>query len=124
MIDVILITGAVNYQINLDPSVWIFDDRKIALSEHFPDIEDWGIQLAPFLEHAEPEAGATHVIVHQRNGQQTTLTLEQAKTTILRFTHQGKPIRSDGPAWLYLADGSNVNDPLRSLKEFQVIRLS
>lgn len=121
MNEVILISGAVEYQINLDPTVWIFDERKISLSEHFPGIEDWGMYLAPFLEHAKPKKEATHVIVFQASGQQTTLTLEQAKQAILRFTREGKPIRPDGPALLYLGDGSNAQSPLGSLTQFKVI---
>lgn len=32
---IIHITGKVNYQITLDPSVWIFDDRKVDLDTYF-----------------------------------------------------------------------------------------
>ncbi len=121
MNEVILISGAVEYQINLDPTVWIFDERKIPLKERFPGIDDWGMHLAPFLEHAKPKKEATHVIIVQANGQQTQITLEQAKQAILRFTREGKPIRPDGPALLYFGDGSNVQNPLGSLTEFKVI---
>ena len=71
------------YQINLDPTVWIFDERKIPLKERFPGIDDWGMHLA--FEHAKPKKEATHVIIVQANGQQTQITLEQAKQAILRF---------------------------------------
>jgi hypothetical protein len=33
--DIILITGNVNYTITLDPTVWIFDDRKVELDSLF-----------------------------------------------------------------------------------------
>lgn len=35
MESIIPITGKVNYQITLDPSVWIFDDRKLDLNTYF-----------------------------------------------------------------------------------------
>lgn len=33
--DIVLLEGSVNYKITLDPSVWIFDDRKIDLTDLF-----------------------------------------------------------------------------------------
>lgn len=36
MSDVILVKGAVVYSITLDPSVWVFDERKIDLSMYQP----------------------------------------------------------------------------------------
>lgn len=39
MSDVILMTGNISYKITLDPSVWIFDDRKIDLSR-YTGVED------------------------------------------------------------------------------------
>lgn len=35
MPDIILLTGKVNYTITLDPTSWIFDDRKVDLSTYF-----------------------------------------------------------------------------------------
>lgn len=35
MNSIILLKGLVNYQITLDPGVWIFDDRKIDLTTYF-----------------------------------------------------------------------------------------
>jgi hypothetical protein len=32
---IVLIKGKVNYQITLDPGVWIFDDRKVDLTTYF-----------------------------------------------------------------------------------------
>ncbi|MBM4764070.1 peptidyl-prolyl cis-trans isomerase [Bacillus sp. B15-48] len=40
MESIIPITGKVNYQITLDPSVWIFDDRKVDLSTYFNKQEE------------------------------------------------------------------------------------
>ena len=33
---IIPIKGAVTYQLTLDPTVWIFDDRKLDLKTYFP----------------------------------------------------------------------------------------
>lgn len=35
MNDVVQLTGNVNYELTIDPTVWIFDDRKIKLEECF-----------------------------------------------------------------------------------------
>ena len=35
MENIILLSGKVNYSITLDPTVWIFDDRKVDLSTYF-----------------------------------------------------------------------------------------
>jgi len=35
MNSIIIIKGKVNYQITLDPGVWIFDDRKVDLTTYF-----------------------------------------------------------------------------------------
>ncbi|MCA1027639.1 MULTISPECIES: peptidyl-prolyl cis-trans isomerase [Cytobacillus] len=40
MKDIIHITGNVKYTITLDPSVWIFDDRKIDLDTYFENQEE------------------------------------------------------------------------------------
>jgi hypothetical protein len=121
MNDVILITGAVAYQINLDPTVWIFDDRKAEMGKWFPGVEGWGMQLGPFLENAQPDPKATHVICHQSTGEKVTISMDQARSAILRFSRDGKPIRPDGPALLYLADGSNVDQPIGYLTRLEVV---
>jgi len=35
--NIIPITGKINYQITLDPGVWIFDDRKVDLDTYFQE---------------------------------------------------------------------------------------
>jgi hypothetical protein len=121
MNDVILITGAVTYQINLDPTVWIFDDRKIEMDKWIPGVEGWGMHLGPFLEKAQPDPKATKVICHQSTGEKVVLSIDQARSAILRFSRDGKPIRPDGPALLYLADGSNSSQPIGYLTRLEVV---
>lgn len=121
MNDVILITGKVKYQINLDPSIWIFDDRRFEMDERFPGINGLGMELGPFLDHAEPHEDATRVIIHQQNGNQVELSLEAARSAVLQFAREGKPIRPDGPALLYLADGSNRDRPVNFITRMEVL---
>mgnify|MGYP001051368502 CR=1 FL=1 len=37
---IVTITGNVKYPITLDPSVWIFDDRKFDLDQFFSDFRE------------------------------------------------------------------------------------
>lgn len=37
---IVTITGNVKYSITLDPSVWIFDDRKFDLDQFFSDFRE------------------------------------------------------------------------------------
>jgi hypothetical protein len=39
---------------------------------------------------------------------------------VLRFSRDGKAIRPDGPAHLYLRDGRNAANPIHSLRELEV----
>ncbi|PTX58331.1 hypothetical protein C8P63_11779 [Melghirimyces profundicolus] len=121
MNDVILITGKVKYQINLDPSVWIFDDRRFEMEERFPGVDGLGMELGPFLENAAPEADAQKLIIHRRNKDQVSLSLEEARSAVLQFAREGKPIRPDGPALLYLSDGSNKEHPVDFIEKMEVV---
>ncbi|WP_019122756.1 hypothetical protein [Brevibacillus massiliensis] len=50
MADVIVIKGAVRFGITLDPSVWIFDDRKFDLRTYRPDGEDADKEQSAYLQ--------------------------------------------------------------------------
>lgn len=121
MNDVILIEGNVKYQINLDPSLWIFDDRRFEMEERFPGVNGLGIEFGPFLKNAEPAEDATKLVVHQRGGGRCILPLEPAYTAVLQFAREGKPIRPDGPALLFLADGSNQDRPIDFIEKIEVV---
>ena len=55
MLEIIPIVGRIKFPITLDPSSWIFDDRKIALEDFLADDFD----LDRFLEEQKDErAGA------------------------------------------------------------------
>ncbi|OYD08962.1 hypothetical protein [Paludifilum halophilum] len=120
MNDVIVIQGKVKYRITLDPTLWIFDDRRFDMSERFSGVDGQGMEFAPFLEHAEPEPEAEEVIIHREDGRQTVLTMEEAEKAVLQFSRKGKPIQPDGPALLYLADGSNQKDPMNFINRIEI----
>jgi hypothetical protein len=121
---IILITGNVKFRINLDPSIWIIDNRKFPLGDRLPGTEGLAVELWPFLKNAEPAEDATHVICHRSKGENVTLTMEQAKSALMCFAKENKPIREGGPALLYLADGSNKDQPIDYLTELEVVKLT
>jgi hypothetical protein len=121
MHDIILITGNVNFRITLDPTIWIFDDRRFELSDQLPGTRGLAIAFAPFLSNAEPTAEATKVICRRRNSEDIELSLEQAKSAYLCFAIDGKPVKDGGPALLYLADGTNKDQPINYISEIEII---
>ncbi|MDR6225313.1 hypothetical protein [Desmospora profundinema] len=120
MNDVIMITGKVAYQINVDPSIWIFDDRRFDMQDRFPGVDGLGMELAPFLEHARPEEDASRMVIHRREGNPVLLSLEQARSAVLQFAREGKPIRPDGPALLYLTDGGDPTRPISHIERMEI----
>lgn len=118
---VILITGDVNYTINLDPAIWTFDERKFELTDKLPGTSGTAIELKHFLNHAEPSKTATHLICHRGDLAPVTITLDQAKTCFLCFAINDQPLTDQGPILLYLADGSNKDHPIDQITKFEVI---
>ncbi|MEC1179491.1 peptidyl-prolyl cis-trans isomerase [Metasolibacillus meyeri] len=161
---IIPIKGAVTYNLTLDPTVWIFDDRKLDLKTYFdekPTQEDdekylrevgahwsreimegavfpptlkterkfdrkgmltgtFGIEIKPFLNNAGIKEGATEVVFECRNGEEHRFSIEEAKTLIFKYSHDGKPLTEDGPVHLLFADGSNVNHPITHVEAIRV----
>ena len=118
---VILITGQVKFRINLDPSIWIIDDRHFQLSERLEGVEGLAMEFAPYLKKAEPDPAATHLLCHRSEGEDISITMEEAMSAYLCFAKEGKPIREGGPALLYLADGSNRDHPISHITQLEVI---
>lgn len=165
MAEVIVMKGAVTFSITLDPSVWIFDDRKIDLRTYRGEEEnqeadqqqyvqgtgaqwdrelkegaplptekrslveerkalegDWGMRLAPFIEHAQPQPEVTAVRIHRESKEPVTLSLSDAKRAILQFAKDGKPIREGGPALLYLPeDWAAGKPPIDAITAFEFL---
>lgn len=117
MDDIIIVTGKVTYPITLDPTVWIFDNRKFELSEQIADTDGLAMELAPFIAHTEPSPNVTTAVCQLANGEEITLSLEQLTSSYLCFALDGKPIKDGGPALLYFADGSNKNNPIGNIRK-------
>ncbi|GAA0382816.1 hypothetical protein [Bacillus horti] len=127
---IVPIRGNTAYTINLDPSVWIFDKRKINLElflasgerAEVPEREasgSYGIPFEPFLNHAEPLPNSTAVQLVQANGEKTVLTLAEAANGILGFAEQGKALKSSGPIIFYHDHQSK--EPIPQVVAFEVI---
>ncbi|MEH6961981.1 peptidyl-prolyl cis-trans isomerase [Priestia megaterium] len=164
MNSIIMLKGKVKYTLTLDPSVWIFDDRKLDMDvffEHPPEQKDeteaytkavskhwdreiqegavfpptlktekkfkkqelvngtFGILFAPFLANASPTEEATNVSFKTKDAL-ISFSLEEAQKLIFGFSQDGKPLREDGPIYVYLADGSNRNNPIKYVEEIIV----
>ncbi|WP_068792931.1 hypothetical protein [Brevibacillus laterosporus] len=165
MADVIVVKGAVEFPITIDPSVWVFDDRKFELSsykeqEHLELQEtnryirstslhwekemkegatppsqrkslveerkvlegDYAIKFAPFLENAKPHPNATTLRIHRDQQDYVDVSLEKSKQIILQFSKDGKPIRDEGPVFLYFPEDLQENkQPLHNITMFEVL---
>ncbi|MDQ0231311.1 peptidyl-prolyl cis-trans isomerase [Metabacillus malikii] len=79
----------------------------------------FGIPLKPFLTNAHINDDAKSVTFVTKD-EHFTISIEDAYHVILGFSIDGKPLREDGPVHIYFGDGSNVNSPIKHLKEIIV----
>lgn len=157
---VIQITGNVQHPITLDPSIWIFDDRRIDLDVFFTEgyveknemeeykkamgkhwsreimegatfpptleteklfeetkeiTETYGIYLHHFLKNAGPHEDATTITFETNHGESHSFPLDKRDDFILKYSHEGKPLREDGPVHILLKDGSNRQEPIKNV---------
>lgn len=162
---IIHIKGEVKFNITLDPSVWIFDDRRIDLNTFFseqyiekdelaeytkkvsahwsreimegatypPTLKSekkyektkmltgtFGIHLKHFLKNAEVNDGATSVVFETSTGKEYRFPLEQADSLILKYSQDGRPLREEGLVHVFLADGSNLENPIKHVEAIRV----
>lgn len=160
MDSIIQIKGAVNFNITLDPTIWIFDDRKVDLDTYFtsdkvavdqdevyledagkfwsreimegaaypPTLETekkfdrqkmqtgtFGMVLEPFINNASPTPEATQVTFIDRENNEYTYSMEEAKTLLFQFSVEGKMLTDGGPVYLLHADGSNYKNPIKNI---------
>lgn len=161
---IIPIKGSVKYKITLDPTVWIFDDRKIDLDDFFSgnyeykdELEEYtkvtsshwsreiiegatypptlksekkyertkvltstfGIEFKQFIFNAEPVQEASRLIIETSEGEHA-FSFNELDSLILKFSHQGKPLKEDGPVHVLKKDGSNINDPIKFVTAFRI----
>lgn len=164
---IIQIKGDVKFKLTLDPTVWIFDDRKLDLTKYFTEervnrdeMEDYkrgmgehwsreimegatvpptlnsekkykkkekqemltgtfGILFKPFIENAEPDSTAETVIFETLDGEYS-FPIEAAKELVFKFSHEGQPLREDGPVHVLLPDGSNQGSPITNVSAIRV----
>lgn len=157
---IIPIKGNVKHIITLDPTVWIFDDRKIDLDTFFieeqvlrdedeeykenmgkhwsreimegatfpPTLKTekkfdrkklvsgtFAISLDQFVKNAIPNEDATTITFTSVDGTTYPYPLSQLKDFLFKFSQDGKPLVDDGPVHLLLKDGSNADNPIRSI---------
>ncbi|MFJ7976264.1 peptidyl-prolyl cis-trans isomerase [Peribacillus sp. NPDC096379] len=75
------------------------------------------IPFKPFLDNAEPDSNASEVVVKTANTEQV-FTKEAAEAFVLGFSIDGKPIKENGPMYIYFGDGSNINQPIKDVQAF------
>ncbi|WP_028778102.1 hypothetical protein [Shimazuella kribbensis] len=121
MHDIIMLTGKVNFTITLDPTIWIFDDRRFELADRIPETEGLAIEIEPFIHHAEPDVSTTHAICHLHDGEKVSIPMATLMASYLCFAVDGKPVKDGGPALLYFADGSNKGNPVGGIKEIEFV---
>lgn len=162
---VIHIQGQVEHSITLDPTIWIFDDRRLNLAHYFnadyvekdeleeykknigkhwsreimegatfpPTLETekefeltktitgtYGMYLKHFLKNASPKAEATMISFENTAGETVDFPIEQADDFILKYCIDGKPITEDGPVYVLLKDGSNLDEPIKNIVKINI----
>ncbi|PYZ93280.1 hypothetical protein CR194_08790 [Salipaludibacillus keqinensis] len=80
-----------------------------------------GVPLAPFLENASPLSHSESVrFVRHGEYEDFSCSLEEAKKSILGFSHKGKPLKENGPIHFYYDDGSNYDHPVTHIESIIV----
>ncbi|PLS16546.1 hypothetical protein CVD28_15795 [Bacillus sp. M6-12] len=79
----------------------------------------FGIPFKPFLDNSVPRENARELIVETSAGEYT-FPLEQAEDFVLGFSAEGKPLKEEGPVYVYFGDGSNAENPIKRVSKFKV----
>lgn len=128
---IVPIKGRTKFTINLDPTVWIFDKRKIDLETYIQTGEikpvgerevsgSYAVPFEPFLKNAEPLPEAKEVICHLKDNKTATLSLKEALQSYLAFCLNGKAIKEDGPIHLYYPPEKHNEPPIKAIVYFEV----
>ena len=63
MSEILFINGKVRFPITIDPTVWIFDDRKVDLTTYFDEIRENTSELETYLKTLQNIGIAKSVMV-------------------------------------------------------------
>ncbi|WLD95020.1 peptidyl-prolyl cis-trans isomerase [Alkalihalobacillus sp. AL-G] len=96
------------------------NDNKIHYDKMQLFSKSYGIPLSPFILNAQPEQKASHVIIGTKDGTEIKISVSEAKSAILGFSTNGKPVK-DGPVHFYYGDGSNQSKPIHSITRFTLV---
>ncbi|TCP64908.1 hypothetical protein [Baia soyae] len=115
---IIQIKGDTHFTINIDPGVWIFDERRFPIEPN-----GLGMFLRPFLLNSEPKEGAHTAIIHRRDGENISLSYEEILNSYFCFALDGKPLHESqgGPALLYLKNQDQKSQPIDSIQTIEIV---
>lgn len=139
---IVQVNGNVKFPITLDPSVWIFDDRKVLLEEYLQNgliIENndektghstsnkgltkqerekvlensYVMPIKQFLLNAEPLEKAQSATLHTDQGE-VQISYEELLNSVLLFALNGKPLKEDGPVHVYT---NHQSEPIKGVNK-------
>ncbi|WP_077614448.1 hypothetical protein [Caenibacillus caldisaponilyticus] len=114
MLEIIPIVGRVKFPITLDPSSWIFDDRKIALEDFLADDFD----LDRFLEEQKDErAGAAmpRLAKSRRRYNKEEWLTRSFVIPVKPFIENAEPLEGAAAVIFETADGKRTSLPLETV---------
>lgn len=114
---VITLTGKVDFPLTLDPSVWIFDDRKILFENAFKEVESIHAAEEKHWDRSVYQQKMKPPINKSLTKAERKLALENSYVMpIIDFLHTAS-IQEDATHALFLTDSGEEIVPLDELKE-------
>ncbi|WNS77034.1 peptidyl-prolyl cis-trans isomerase [Bacillus sp. DTU_2020_1000418_1_SI_GHA_SEK_038] len=80
----------------------------------------FGIPLKPFIQNAEPERDAATLIIVSEEEGEISMPLHEGMELVLGFSINGKPLKEDGPVYVYYGDGRNKDNPIKKVKALKI----
>ncbi|WLV25647.1 hypothetical protein QR721_05425 [Aciduricibacillus chroicocephali] len=99
---IVLIKGSVKYDITLDPSVWIFDDRKLSLEDY--------LKNDPSKSGLDSESRNSKSPT-ERSSRKSTLSVSETGSYVMElkfFIERAEPFEEAQSAQLKAADGTSL----------------
>ena len=128
------LNGKTKFSLTLDPTVWIFDDRKVDLTTYFAEARNAEDEDEKYLDAVgkhwsrEIMEGAVYPPTlkterkFDRKGMQTG-TFGMVLAPFIKNAEpadEGKPLKDGGPVHVLLADGSNVDNPITHVTAIRI----